>query len=369
MVGFKSSAGLFILGLAASSCVAVVITDKNDPPVVGETGAGGGGHDAVSTSGGMSSCADGLKNGGETGVDCGGSCGPCEGGSSSSTGSSGGSCVPTDPVCTKVQSDCVALEDNKNQDKFALRMAHLSLKKPAGLVTPAIKSIVENAVVMNLATCNINGQGTFNLLMQFDTVAKKLTVGGAKPVANPTNGYSFLTETVQGLAIKPASVDVTIGADGAFAPNNGGGFIVLPIYLAVADAEVGILLPVQQATIAGKLTSDSNCVGKFDPSLLKPKICVGQPFVDAGDLDGHIILEEADTVVISALNQSLCVLLSGDPIKYGDGGMPVGCKKTGGKIDFKGDWCTATNLPADATCADAVKLQGSLAASAVKLSP
>ncbi len=39
--------------------------------------------------------------------------------------------------------------------------------------------------------CNLDGSGTFSWLLQFDTTAGTLKTGGARPVAEPTTGYSF----------------------------------------------------------------------------------------------------------------------------------------------------------------------------------
>jgi hypothetical protein len=74
-------------------------------------------------------------------------------------------------------------------------------------------------------------------------------------------------------------------------------------------------------------------------------------------------------VIIESLSQSLCVLLSGNAAMYGDMGSPNKCKRDADmKIVFKGDWCEATNMAADATCTDSAKLGAQFAASAVKVS-
>jgi hypothetical protein len=289
--------------------------------------------------------------------------------STTSTGSAGATCASDDPTCTAVKSDCVALVDNKSQPQFALRMAHLAVTKPTALTAPTIKPLIEKGVVMSLEQCNLDGDGSFNLLMQFDTAAKTLKVGGAKPPAKATDGYAFATGVVKGSDISPVTVDATIGTDGAFSQSQGAD-IVLPIYIGGAT-DPTVLLPIKQAKISGTLSSDNNCVGKFDPTKLKDKVCTGAvgAYTDAANLEGHITLAQADDVVVDVLGQSLCVILSGDPTTFGDGGMPIKCKRTNGVIDFKGDWCTTGNKPADATCADSVQLTGTLSASSVKLNP
>jgi hypothetical protein len=318
-----------------------------------------------------------------TAVGCGGddttsngSGGGSSGSSSSNSGSSssGTAALPCEPLasCSTVTSECVALEDNKGDDSFALRMAQLEVSKPPSLApTTIVGGIVAKGVQMDREACNLAGGGTFNLLLQFTKATNKLKVGGAKPVTDPSAGYAFLTETVGTTNVAPVEIDVTIDAAGKFTPAAGAD-IILPIYLAATDPTPAVLLPIHKALISGTLSDSNNCIGKFDVASLDPmKTCQSNvPFIGGADLDGFITLKEADAVIVTALNQSLCVILTGDPLKYGDGGKPNLCKQTTpGTFDFKGDWCEATNAAADATCADSVKLQGKLAASAVKLLP
>ncbi len=106
----------------------------------------------------------------------------------------------------------------------------------------------------------------------------------------------------------------------------------------------------------------------FDPAKNCLPDAMHPLFINGAKLDGHITLEDADAVDIGTLSQSLCVLLSGDSSTYGDGGSPIErCKRTNGVIDFKGDWCSTTNMPADAACFDAVSLGADFAASAITI--
>jgi hypothetical protein len=311
-------------------------------------------------------------------VGCGGesTTGGSGGGSSSSSGSSsstGPACAPG-AACTTVKSDCVALKDNAGQAKFAMRMAQLDITAPVGLTGPLIKGVVSSGVAMNLPKCNLGGTGTFNLIMSFDTGAKTFTVGGAHPAADPTKGYTFVNETVQGIPIAPKTGAYTVDAAGKFTPMDGVD-IVLPIYLKVTDAMPSVLLPLHKATIVGTLSTDQNCVGKYNATTLDPAAgCAGSDknpaFTTGADLSGYMTLEEADTVVVDTLGQSLCVIITGDATTYGDMGTPIKCKRDATmKIVYKGDWCAATNKAADAACFDAASLAGKLAASAVLLNP
>ncbi len=136
-----------------------------------------------------------------------------------------------------------------------------------------------------------------------------------------------------------------------------------------------LLLPLHEARlINGTLSANKNCIGKFNAEGLSPdNSCIGDTdtptFITGAEIEGYITLAEADEVAIDSLEQSLCVLLSGDPATYGDGGSPQKCKRTfdgmAVVIDFKGDWCTSTNMPGDASCADAVALSANFAASSV----
>jgi hypothetical protein len=296
-------------------------------------------------------------------------------GSTSSTGSAGAAaCSPTDAACTKVTSECIALADNKGKDTFTLRMSQLTVAKPAALSKGVAKTAIAGALLMNLKQCNLAGQGTFSLLMQFDTKAKKLTVGGATPVMSPLKGYTFAKGMAAGLDISPVITDLNLDATNKFSPAKGVD-LNIPIYLSATETTPGIVLPLHQASIAGTLSDNNNCVGKYNADKLDPKkLCAPTDtvpaFTDAASLDAFVTLEQADNLPISAVGQTLCVLLSDDATMYGDMSTPKKCKRdAGGKIVFKGDWCSTTNMAASATCADALKLTATLAASSVLYTP
>lgn len=71
-----------------------------------------------------------------------------------------------------------------------------------------------------------------------------------------------------------------------------------------------------------------------------------------------------------ALNQTLCVLLSGDAAQYGEKnaqGVTVCKRDAANVIVFEGDWCGAGDQPASGGCADTVKALASFAAQGVKI--
>lgn len=277
-------------------------------------------------------------------------------------------CSPTAPVCTKVKSDCIALEENAG-DEFGLRMSQLTITKPDALAAGIVAGVVRGGLTMNLGECDLNGDGTFSWLLQFNKTTNKLRSGGAKPVEDPSAGYCFVAESLGAFDVKPIEVDAPIGADGSFsvtAPDT----LFVPIFLDAAASD-SLVLPLHDAKLSGTLSEGNKCIGSYnDENLLTSKSCQAsgdvKKFNDAGTLDGYITLEEADTVEIkSALNQTLCVLLSGNPTMYGDGSTPINkCKRDmDGKILFKGDFCST-----DAgDCGDASKLGATFAAGAVKI--
>jgi hypothetical protein len=289
--------------------------------------------------------------------------------STTSTGS-GASCAPTDPACPalSVKSDCLGLVDNSGKNHFAMRLSQLSVTSPAALTTPTVKKVVADGVNINLPACNVPGKGTFSLMVDFDLDKGMLRAGGAKPQLDPTEGYCFVDDTANG--VKPVDVKTTFDTNLRFSTEEIPK-IVLPVYVDI-DAKSAVFLPVTAAKLSdGQISADHNCVGKFNADGLEPiNSCLPEPeagidfFVNAAKLTGYITIEEADSVMVDLLGQTLCVLLSGDATKYSDGGTPKKCKRTGGKIDLQGDWCSTTNSAGG--CKDAFLVSAELAASSAK---
>jgi hypothetical protein len=294
------------------------------------------------------------------------------GGSSSGTG--GPACALTAAGCKTDVSDCVALVDNKGQKDFGLRISQLTVTKPSALASGVVASVINNAVASNYAACTLGsstdsvfggGTGTFSWLVEFDETKGTIKTGGAKPVADPNAGYCFVNDKAKGIA--PFTVNAAVGSDGKFTMTDGQDLTV-PIYLDATGSSV-VLLPLHKARLFnGMLSSDNNCIGKYNAEGLDPNnTCKPDPenkiymFVDGASLEGYVTIEEADGVEVQALKQSLCVVLSG---QNSNGKCP---RDAGGKITVKGDWCAAKNAAADASCADAWKLGATFSASAVKI--
>lgn len=312
-------------------------------------------------------------------VGCGGSdsgnSGGSGGGSSTTTTTGTGTTsggLPCSPgaSCKAADTECIGLVDNKDQMKFGLRMSQLDVTAPAALTAGIVAGIVSGAVTPSNMGCNLNGSATFNWLIQFDLAASSIKTGGAKPVTDPTAGYDFVNEMVSGKQLAPITYDgVKPDASGNFSITMGKDLLV-PIYLDTGATSV-VILPLKNARLSmGKLSASQNCIGHYNAEGLDPTgACLpdakNKAFVDGGKLEGIITLEDADTVEISTLHQTLCVLLSQNASMYGESnasGLTV-CKRTGGVIDFQGDTCSM----AGQSCKDSVALSADFAASSIKI--
>jgi hypothetical protein len=349
------------LGGAASCSLVLGIGDPTLDPAGGTGGKGGSG--AATTSASQTSAASSTA--------------------ASGTGGEGPvtyPCTPTDPSCSVVKSDCLAVYDNTGKSSFALRVGQLDFYQPVAFTGTLEQAAFLASISMNLPKCNLKGSGTFSWIVNVDKAAGTFQVGAAKPPADPHDGYSYVNETItlsgKSFPIAPVSGPMTLDADGSIHPATLEN-ILLPAYLD-AQATNLILVPLHKVRVLEtKISADQNCVGSYNASGLKksngclPDVNQGiESFAIGGKIDGYIDLEEADNIIITSfgLNRSLCVLLSNSAGTYGDGGNPAKCKRDGmGKIKFNGDWCAATNLPADATCYSAVAFFAGFAGSGVEL--
>jgi hypothetical protein len=320
--------------------------------------------------GGVGVVALSVHCGGEESGLVGGAATTSSNSASSSSGSGGGftcnaPCCPA-ASCTAADKECIGLVDNKGKPSFGLRMAQLDITKPDALTSGIVAQIVGGAVIANNVACNLNGTATFNWLLQVDTAAQTIKTGGAKPVADMTKGYDFVNEPVAGIPVAPITFNAKIEASGAFTITTGQDLVV-PIYLD-KDAKSVVVLPLKQAKFdSGTISASQNCIGHYNAEGLKPEdSCIGpDEFVTAASLSGMITLEDADTVTVTSLNQSLCVLLSGSASTYGEkntAGVTVCKRNADGKIIFEGDSCYDVTTPG---CKDSVALTASFAASSV----
>jgi hypothetical protein len=286
----------------------------------------------------------------------------------------GGTCT-LKAECEVADRDCLSLVDNKDAQQFGLRMSQIVISKPDTLAAATfVGKTVAGGVAYQNSACFLEGQGTFSWLLYADTVKGTLCTGGAKPVANPAQGYTFVKETITqgGKDFKVAPFEVPIDLSKPKIDTMMPLDIIVPVYTDITDLTKTVLLPLKKARIFdAELSADHNCMGTFNAEGLDPlNNCLPYPeegqftFTTGGRLEGYITLEDADSVIVELANASLCKLIT----NQGSGQMPDKCARdANGKITYKGDWCDATNAAADATCADAVKLSAEFAASAVKI--
>jgi hypothetical protein len=286
------------------------------------------------------------------------------------------------PACVTADSTCLGSTSNAGLTKFGLRMAELDLTSPPAFSsTAALGKIVEGAVQLDDANCNQGGQGTASWLLQFDTVAKTLKTGGGKPVADPTSGYSFDTETVGGFQVQPTTFSNVAPDSTGSVSIAGTTDLVMPLFLDNAGT-VSVLLPMHGLSFTGiKLSSSNDCIGAYNAAGLEvSNNCLSEPtapgFIDGGQVTGYISLEEADKVVVSTLQTSLCAILAGGTSQYTTvvDGVTV-CKRdgtgdagNGGNIVYLGLWCSTTNMASTSSaCADSEEVLGSFEASSIKI--
>lgn len=312
---------------------------------------------ALATLGACFALALGACGGGNT------PSGPTSSGSGGSGGTGlggGGGGSPCDPgsSCT-LGHTCLSLTDNASVAAPGLRIAQITSSTSTGAY-----NLLFNTVTM--ATCDVSQMGTNHWLLQLDLAASTLSVGTAKPMMDPLTGFSFINQVIGTTQVSPAVMAMSLGANGDFSAPMGADLTV-PVSL---DPSSTVLVPIHELRVSGVISADYNCIGHFNGAGLDPANgCMPDDthpaYVNDGALDYVISLAEADDIDVGPLAQSLCVILSGDPVKYGDAGVPITrCKS----LDF-GNWCFANNSPASAGCADAIHVDATFAASAVKVIP
>jgi hypothetical protein len=272
-------------------------------------------------------------------------------------------------------SPCLAMnQDNSGKSVADLRIRRLDVSAPPALAKSFIQKTVLNQGIDLHGFCGENGDGTFSWLIQLDTANNKVTTGGAAPTTDPFGiGYCFVNKMIDGLAVAPVTVGMTKGSDGTWASDTIPKLYV-PIYPPMLSP---IVLPISGATVKQvTLSPDNNCIGTYNPNAIvsiNGSVCLDDitacdRWITAGSLGGFITLEEADGVLVPQLNESLCVLLSGDPspIIGPAPQMEKLCERTNGKVNQKGDYCS--NPAGPGGCADSYWLAAAFAASAAKIS-
>ncbi len=309
-------------------------------------------------------------------------CGDDTGSGGSGAGSPGEGCEPS-IGCPTVESACVAYADNAGAQTFNLRISHLTVEAPVALTDPTVKNLLSKGVTLDDTACQsadalalFTGDGTFNWILQLDLAAGTLKTGGAALQTDPSAPYCFLNGDIAGFDVAPLEAPISV---------TGNSFeidevrdVAVPVFTDKNDPSKVILLPLRGVRIFDTTFSDDhNCIGTFNGSGLDPNnLCLpdndNPQFVDGGKLEGYVTLEEADDVDVPELgNASLCALIAG--ADFVDQATNK-CRRDGAMaIEFQGDWCAGAmegdpGQAASGTCADAVKLTASFAASGAAVS-
>ncbi|MCA9584911.1 MAG: hypothetical protein KC657_06105 [Myxococcales bacterium] len=279
------------------------------------------------------------------------------------------SCAPT-PGCTideaacGSKSTCLPLADNKGKDVLDFRIRRLNVAAPEALAASFIQTTVVTANIdFNEPRCGELGKGLFTWLMRVDRKNGQLITGGAPPLPGAiSSGFCFARFDSNGIPIDP--ITLKIEESGGKLRTTEKKKVNIPIFLSEALSSA-IVLPITDVTVEGvSISDDGNCIGSLNPAALASN-CSDDPSAcskwnTSGALGGFITLEEADEVFVKDLNRSLCVVLSRDQAD------PEGkCPREGGKIKFKGDYCSTDRQAG--SCQDAVWMAATFAASAVKV--
>ncbi len=299
-------------------------------------------------------------------------------------GGNGGACKPQAAECyvagpEGVGSECLARADYSGSDVVQMRVTSHQVASPLALASPFVQdAIITKKSTLLEPSCNLDGSGQFNLLMELDTANNTMKVGGGVPQAliGPiSDGTCFANfkDTASGLDVAPVQAATTVNADGALEAKFP--FFVMPIYLEdKADQDSYVLVPLHEMTFTAKLSKDKGCVGRFAPERLDQGLGC-QPnesefaWDPGGRYEGYITVDEADNVFVVSLGQTLCVVLTGDPSKWKGPSPDSSCVTSKGFTETggmpKGDWCSTTNSAGG--CQDSWRLVIDVAAQAIKI--
>jgi hypothetical protein len=268
---------------------------------------------------------------------------------------------------------CLPMASN-GSDVLDFRFRRINIIAPPSLtfaVNPTLQTaIIDHAVDLKAKECAELGTGTFSWLLRLDKKAKLLTTGGAPPPSDPFGqGYCFYNHPVTigdaGTTLNVKAVTSPLDPSSTDTVFNGTPLdkLYVPVFLDEKGTAV-IILPLSKPVLKNVTVSENgNCIGALNRDALD-KDCT-DAFSDcskwktAGSLGAYITLEEADSVFIKELNQTLCVVLTQSaPNRQ--------CARDGSnKVAAKGDYCSTSNKPGD--CQDSYWLAATFAAAAVKI--
>ena len=250
--------------------------------------------------------------------------------------------------------DCQPLANNAGKTTLDFRISSLTIGAPTALANATVQGgVVTPAISLSKTqapNCGESGTGTFNWLLSVDKTKNTLTTGGG-----PVNS------TFGGIAVAPVTGPITFTGS-TFSSSPLGSVLNIPIfYDKLTDP---IILPIRGGALNNvTISSDSDCIGSFNPTALDSK-CADDPTTcskwhTGGALGGYITLQDADSVNISLLGESLCVLLTGT------GATKTAAGKCPPNAFTMGDYCSTTAAPGG--CNDSDWLAATFSASAVNI--
>ncbi|MFT3771334.1 MAG: hypothetical protein QM820_38450 [Minicystis sp.] len=358
---------------------ALISTAACGGKVVFDTGSGNGGNGG---NGGSSATGVPTSSGSPTTT----SGSPSTTSSGSMTSSGGITCPGTPPLtgacapgasCAAKGSTCLAPVAQASSPTPGLRMSQITFKQPAVFTKGIVASVFQGAVVPSDPSCNLNGSGTLSWLLRFDLAAGTLTTGGAKPSPSVAGPYAFIDEQLPSgndlIPVQPVVMSVSIDGNCTF--KTSAADVMIPVFLDGGGTQ-SVILPLRNLSFHdSKLSDFGSCIGRYNAQGLSPQnSCLADSqnnsFLEGGVVDATMLLEDADHIIVSSLNESLCVLISQNPSQFGTPnaqGVTVCKRDANNQIIFKGDWCAATDSPAGNGCSDAVKMSATFAAQGVKI--
>ena len=266
-----------------------------------------------------------------------------------------GQCPINAAVCGD-PTTCLPMADNSKKAIYDFRLRRIFITAPdplTGAVIEGTTGVVTKGVDLDAPQCgDITGTGAFNWLMRVDPTGGTVLTGGAPPSSDPFGvGYCFYRHQLGALDVEPSQVSATFSDGGTFAT----GTIPLlnvPIFISpdagASNPNNVIILPLRGAVIKqATITNNNNCIGSFNTLALDNGCNVNDPssctkWHTAGTLGGYMTLEDADTVPLSVLPRTLCVLLTGAAGNTNDAGITTCARDTTGKIMAQGDYCSTT---------------------------
>ena len=282
----------------------------------------------------------------------------------------GGGCSIDESKCGSAGS-CLPLGDNGGRSVLDFRIRRLVFAAPEALAAVEFaQRVTTPSIDLKSPECGEGGFDSWPWLLRFDRQKKTLTTGGAPPSSDPFKlGYCFFNSKQNGLTIGPAAeLPVRYDADKrTFSSGASIERLLMPVFVR-GDLKNMIVLPITDFAVRNvEVSDDDNCIGTFNPKALDGS-CTETPatcskWKTAGAMAGHITLEEADEIDVSALGVSLCALLAKIPPT--GNGITKCPRDEEGTITVSGDYCTGTRKPCD--CRDSFWLAATFAASAVRI--